>query len=108
MMLFDVSEAPQALYSVSLKMIIPVVLFTAAFFIFALSMAYRAHKRKPTTGYEGILGEIGEALTDISPTGKVLVHGEYWDARADSTISKGAQIIVRSLERMVLHVESHE
>ena len=105
MMLIDVTEAPKELFSVSLRIIIPVVVFTALFFVFALSMAYRAHKKKVTTGYEGIVGEIGVAVTDVEKTGKVQVHGEYWKATADVLIPKGTDIIVQSVDRMILKVK---
>ena len=28
------------------------------------------------------MGEIGKAVTELAPAGKVFVHGEYWDAAA--------------------------
>jgi len=105
MMLFDVSEAPKALFSVSLKVILPVVILTALFFIFALSMAFRAHKRKPSTGNEGLIGEIGTATTDIEKGGTVLVHGEYWDASSEKPIAKDSEIVVKAVNRMKLQVE---
>ncbi|HCL00260.1 MAG TPA: serine protease [Candidatus Marinimicrobia bacterium] len=108
MMLFDVAEAPKALFSVSLAVIIPVVIFTALFFIVALSYVLKAHKRQPTTGMEGIIGEIGIATTDITESGTVKVHGEIWKARAARPIPKGAQIIVKSVERMQLTVEEYK
>ncbi len=37
---------------------------------------------KPTTGEQGMVGEIGTAATEIDGTGKVFVHGEYWDVRS--------------------------
>jgi len=108
MMLFDVAEAPKSLFSVSLAIIIPVVIFTALFFAVALSYVLKAHKQRPTTGREGIIGEIGIAATDIAELGTVKVHGEIWRARASLPIPKGAQIIVKSAERMQLTVEEYE
>ena len=108
MMLFNVEEAPQALYRVSLAVIIPVVICTLLFFVVALSYVVKAHKHKPTTGQEGIVGETGIATTDISPAGTVKVHGEIWRAQATQPILKGAQIIVKAVERMVLTVEEYK
>jgi membrane-bound ClpP family serine protease len=34
------------------------------------------HRRKVTTGKEGLSGEIGTARTDLVTSGKVFVHGE--------------------------------
>jgi len=108
MMLFNVNEAPRALYNVSLAVIIPVVICTVLFFVVALSYVVKAHKNKPTTGREGITGEIGIAATEINPTGTVKVHGEIWHARATQPIPKGTQIIVKAVERMVLTVEEYK
>ncbi len=58
-------------------------------------LVYKAHKRKIRTGFEGLIGEKGEAVSDISPEGgKVFVHGEYWDAYSDDPIEKGSEIEV--------------
>jgi len=108
MMLFNVNEAPRALYNVSLTVIIPVVICTVLFFVVALSYVVKAHKHKPTTGREGIIGEIGIAATDISQTGSVKVHGEIWHAQATQPIPKSTQIIVKAVERMVLTVEEYK
>jgi len=104
-MLFDVSGVPKELYSVSLAVIIPVVVFTALFFAVALSYAFKAHKNKPTTGMEGIVGDTGLAITDIGNSGTVEVHGEIWKATALEPISKNAQITVKAVDHMLLTVE---
>ncbi|RKY46867.1 MAG: nodulation protein NfeD, partial [Candidatus Neomarinimicrobiota bacterium] len=105
MMLINTSEAPKQLFSISLQVIIPVVIFTAIFFIIALSLALKAHRKKVSTGSEGIIGEKGHALTDIDLEGMVMVHGEYWKARASEKISKGEKIKVKAVEGMILVVE---
>jgi len=105
LMLFNVSEAPKALFSVSLSIIIPVVIFTVLFFVVALSYAFKAHKSKPTTGVEGIINEIGRAVTDVQNSGTVEVHGEIWKARALQPILKDTQVIVKSVDHMLLTVE---
>ncbi|KPJ48372.1 serine protease, partial [candidate division TA06 bacterium DG_26] len=48
-------------WKISWKVIIPSVVVTALFFLFAIGMAIRAQRRKPTTGMKGIIGEIGVA-----------------------------------------------
>jgi len=41
-----------------------------------------AHRQRVTTGGEGLVGEIGEALSDLNPEGRIFVHGESWSARS--------------------------
>jgi len=105
LMLIDVNQAPDILRAVSLKVILPVVIFTALFIILSLSLALKAHQRKPTTGKEGLIGETGHALTDIENSGMVMVHGEYWQARSDQPIAKGATVEVIAVDHMILVVK---
>jgi membrane-bound serine protease (ClpP class) len=50
------------------------------------------------TGRQGLVGEIGKALSELDPDGKVLVHGEYWDARSTTgPIAKGVEVRVESV-----------
>jgi membrane-bound serine protease (ClpP class) len=46
-----------------------------------------------------MIGEIGNAFTDIEYEGKVLVHGEIWKARSKEKISKGSKVKVVRVER---------
>ena len=85
-------QSPEDYMRVSLSVIIPAVLVSAAFFIFAVTMAIRARLTKPTTGKEGLVGEVGIASTTIAPEGKVAVHGEFWNAVSDQPIEKGDKI----------------
>ena len=104
MMLIDITKAPKELFSISLSVIIPIVIFTALFFIVALSLAYKTHKKQVSTGTEGLIGEIGVAITDIDKKGSIQVHGEYWKAVSDSPIPKDSEVIVKSINRMILKV----
>jgi len=52
---------------VSLSVIIPAVLVSAVFFIFAVTKAINARLKKPTTGMEGLVGEIGILATPTTP-----------------------------------------
>jgi membrane-bound serine protease (ClpP class) len=63
----------------------------------------RERHRQPTTGREGMVGEIGEVREAIAPgaPGRVFVHGEHWRAASDQALGVGARvrvIAVRGLE----------
>jgi membrane-bound serine protease (ClpP class) len=103
-MLFDTGES---VMRVSWLVIIPMVATVSAFFIFALGLVVRAHMKKPRTGGEGLAGEVGIALTDLANEGKVSVHGEYWNARADSFIPKGEKVRVIRMDGLSLAVTRH-
>ena len=90
----------------SLFLILPAVILTALFFTIVLGLAYKAHKRKPVTGSEGLIGLKGIAGTDITNNGgMVLLRGEIWSAYSDETISKGEKIIVESVTGLKVKVK---
>lgn len=98
-------ESPAPFMKLSLTIVLPAVLITALFFSVTLGLAYKAHKRKPITGSEGLVGENGIADTDISDSGGMIsVHGERWSAFSDEPISKGAKITVEAVSGLTVKV----
>ena len=105
MMLIEEESVLEAM-AISMELIILVVLLTAAFFLFAISLGLKAQKRKPTTGQEGIIGESGTAFTTLNPHGKVKVHGEIWIAEAEEgIIKKGESVLVTAITDLKLKVK---
>jgi membrane-bound serine protease (ClpP class) len=98
-------RSPIPALRVSLDVLIPAVVVTAAFFVFAVGMGLRAQRRRKVTGPEGLVGERGQARTDIDPQGKVFVHGEIWNARSREPIRAGSPVRVVAVEGMRLWVE---
>ena len=70
--------------------------------IFSLLAVTR--RRKVSTGNEGMIGEIGRALTSLSPEGMVFVRGEYWTAFSDTPIPEGSAVEVVALSGLRLKV----
>jgi membrane-bound serine protease (ClpP class) len=97
-------ESPEPYLRVSRRLIVLTTLLTAGFSVFAVTMAVRAQRRKPVTGSEGLVGERGRAVTDLSPEGKVFVRGEYWNARAEKPLAEGEEIEVTVVEGMTVRV----
>ncbi len=102
LMLFDSRAAPFA--RVSYDVLIPVVLITSVCCVLIVYLAIRAYSRKPTTGREGLTGEIGISKSAIDPEGKVYVHGEYWDASSDEAIPEGTPVKVVGVKDSKLKV----
>jgi len=94
------------LFRISLSIIVPAALVTAGFFLFAVTAALRAQRRRPATGAESLVGQIATVERDLDPEGKVFVHGELWNARAGSPIAKGGRARVARVEGMTLVVEA--
>ncbi len=92
--------------SISWEVIIAVTLVTAGFFLFAIGLGIKAQRMKPRTGKEGLVGEIGEALTDLTPDGSVQVHGEIWSAQSVSgVIEKGLKVVVVEMHGLTVNVK---
>ncbi|MGB5814561.1 MAG: nodulation protein NfeD [Thermoanaerobaculia bacterium] len=89
---------------VSLDVVISMAVFTAIVVAFLVSMVVRTHRSQVRTGAEGLVHERGVARTEIAHRGKVFVHGEIWDAVAESPIPAGASVDVVAVEGMVLRV----
>lgn len=99
-------ESPGPFMKLSLYIILPAVLATTLFFTVTLSLAFKAYKRKPVTGSEGLIGEQGVAGTDISrDAGMVSLHGEIWSAYSDEPISRGEKIEVVSVKGLKVKVK---
>jgi membrane-bound serine protease (ClpP class) len=84
---------------------IAVALPFSAITVLLLSLVVKARRNKVETGAEGMIGEIGSALTPLQPAGKVFVHGEYWDAVSSRPAPAGARVRVTAMEKLSLTVE---
>jgi len=73
--------------------------------VFLMSIALKAHANKVVTGPQGLVGDVGLAHTDLSPRGKVSVHGELWDGVASVQVPAGQPIVVRKVEGLELQVD---
>ncbi len=85
----------------ALSVSIPLGLIT----VFLMTIALKARQNKITTGEQGMIGEIGIVHAPLTPSGKVFVHGELWDATAPSTIEVGRNVVVRKVHDLTLTVE---
>lgn len=98
-------DAPIPELRPSLKFIIPVAVGLSLIFLFLIFLAVRALANRVHTGKEGMIGEIGVAQDDLTPIGKVFVHGELWNAEADQEISKGEEVrVVEVLKNLKIKV----
>jgi len=85
----------------ALAVSIPLGLITA----FLMTIALKARRNKVVTGVQGLVGETAVAQTELSPQGKVFVHGELWDAVASSALPVGQLVVVRRIDGLVLQVD---
>jgi membrane-bound serine protease (ClpP class) len=92
----------------SLKVLLPTLILISGFFVFVAGLVFRAQMSKPRTGTKGLVGEIGIVKKALTPEGKVFVHGELWNARAQEKIKKNAKVRIINVVNLMLEVESAE
>ncbi len=98
-------DAPIKEMKMPLSFVLPTSILLAAIFVLILVLVVKTYKNRIQTGEEGLIGEIGEAVSTINPEGKVFLHGEWWNARSDEKIKKGDKIKVISKDGMTLIVK---
>ncbi|MCL5267063.1 MAG: nodulation protein NfeD [Bacteroidetes bacterium] len=101
-------HSPGQFVSISLSVIISMVAVATVFFLWIVGLGLRAQTRRTETGLEGMLGESGSVISEISPgsVGQVTVHGEIWKATSDEHLEAGAQVVVESFSNWVLKVKT--
>ncbi len=106
LMIFD---SPEEWARLSLRVLIPTVIVFAGFFVLCVWLVVRSQKRPPTTGLSALVGENGRMIEDIedpAASGKVVCHGEIWDARSDLPLAADSPVSVVAVEGRVLRVVS--
>jgi membrane-bound serine protease (ClpP class) len=102
LLLFD---SPDPALRVSFKVMIPALGVISLFFAGVISLVLKAQMRKHQSGREGMVGDEGEAVTDIHETGKAFVHGEYWNAWSERRVERGKRVRVVQVEGLKLKIE---
>jgi membrane-bound serine protease (ClpP class) len=100
------TESALEFMRISWGVIISTTVVTALFFFFIIALAVKGQRKKPVSGMEGIIGEIGETLAILDPSGLIKVHGEIWKAESVSgSIDRGRKVRVTAIKDLTLFVE---
>ena len=100
------SNSSLEMVKISRGVIIGATIVSALFFLFVVGFGIRAQRRKVVTGIEGLVGEIGDVMETLSPTGIIKVQGEIWNAESlVGTIDKGEKVRIREMKNLKLFVE---
>lgn len=92
-------------YRVDLGLVLPGALL-AGLILGTLSIRAASVRSRPVrTGPEGLIGETGRALSDLAPEGRVLAHGEYWQARSPIPVAAGSAVQIVEKDGFTLVVE---
>ncbi|MEK6709247.1 MAG: nodulation protein NfeD [Nitrospinota bacterium] len=99
-------DSPDPYLQISLNVILPAVAGTALFFVWIVGMGFRAQQRRPISGGEGMVGQVGvvSAGGEDGKPAKIFVRGEIWLADAGEPLRPGEKVRVDSLEGLRLRV----
>ena len=94
---------------ISIPLVVAVALANGAFFAFIVTKAIQAQRIPLAMGMSTLVGKIGEARTDLSPTGTVYAASEMWTAEAqDENIPAGSRVEVVSVDGVKLLVKRQD
>lgn len=97
---------PQLAFQVSLGVILPVTLVFGGFIALCVYLVVKAHKEPVRMGVESLVGATARVFAwSDEGSGKVFVHGEYWDARGPAGIRPGDSVVVTRVDGLVLDVK---
>jgi len=98
-------DSPLPFLQISWKIILGATITITLFFIFAIGFVLKAHRKKPSTGKEGLIDEEGVTIETLNPTGQIEIHGEIWKAISDEKIKKGQRVIVQEVDSRHLRLK---
>jgi membrane-bound serine protease (ClpP class) len=102
-------DSPTGFSRVSPAVVVPLAVATGLIVVFLVGGIVRAHRRRPTTGDEGLIGTAAQAKGDFARqgdrfVGTVFVHGEWWKATSDAPIASGQECEVEGRRGLTLIV----
>ncbi len=98
-----------AAFTVSPWIVWPTPLALAAVLGFMAWKIAGARREPLQLGAPALVGSRGEALSDVGAAGgEVFVHGEYWRARSELPIPRGARVRVTGVDGLVVTVVADE
>lgn len=87
-------NTPESDVRISLSVVLSAALAIGLFFLYASYYLIKAQRSSVSMGLEALVGKEGVVTTSIEGSGKIFIHGEYWNAESDEAIGKGDKVKV--------------
>lgn len=95
-------------YGISLPLIVTFSVISGVFFLGIIGMAIKARERPVVSGQEELIGASGAVQEDFEAEGRVLIHGESWQAKSAVPLKRGQPVRVTRIDGLTLYVEPEE
>ena len=89
---------------ISRAILYPTLALTFILSLGIVVLATRTRSLKKLGGMEGMIGETGLVKEVLNPQGRVLIHGELWEAEADTQITEGERVQVDFVQGLRIKV----
>ena len=104
LILINTRDAP--FLEISRSAIVAVSLGLTAFFAFVVGAIVRSRRQRPTTGQEGLVGQVGRARSPLDPAGTVFLNGELWKALSEAgDVAEGELVEIVGTQGLTLVVK---
>jgi membrane-bound serine protease (ClpP class) len=107
LLLYDTNTSA---FEVSPVLIVVMGLLLGGSLAFATERAVRARRQPKRTGWEEMIGAVGEVREPLDPVGQIFVEGALWRAKLTGAngdrrqLDRGSRVRVESVEGLTLHV----
>lgn len=100
-------DTPTSDLTVSWSILLAIGAGFGLFLVLAATLVGKVAFRRSRSGPESLVGETGEVVRDIAPgkPGKVLFHGEYWNAYAEHELKRGYEVEIVAVEGLKVKVQ---
>jgi membrane-bound serine protease (ClpP class) len=111
LLLYDTNSSA---FGISAPVVIAVGLILGGLLAFAVQRAVQARTQPKRTGWEEMVGAVGEVRQPLDPVGQIFVQGALWRARLGGpngesrTLERGSRVRVESVEGLTLQVRPLE
>lgn len=92
-------------FGISLAFVISIAIVFAALVIWLVGYLLKLRRRGAVSGRGSIVGGVATVLEDFTDSGKVWLEGEAWQAHSAVPLKKDQQVIVRTLDGLIVGVE---
>jgi len=80
-------------------------ILVAGFFWIVATKYLQVASQPPSINLEALIGQVGEARTDLNEEGSIYISGELWSARSNQPIPAGSHVRVIERQGLILIVE---